>query len=102
MYEEGKVKDLNFVFIRANKDDFINKVLATRNYLIHYDTKLKDKVRICYYHSDGLGSKATLSNSVGNIVERYSYDVFGEPNRTSSVGNPYMFTGPTAMDIPTG
>ncbi len=23
----------------------------------------------------------------------YSYDVFGEPNRTSGVGNPYMFTG---------
>ncbi len=27
------------------------------------------------------------------VVERYSYDVFDEPNTTSSVGNPYMFTG---------
>jgi RHS repeat-associated protein len=27
------------------------------------------------------------------MVERYSYDVFGEPNRVSGVGNPYMFTG---------
>lgn len=27
------------------------------------------------------------------IVERYSYDVFGKPNRTSTVGNRYMFTG---------
>jgi RHS repeat-associated protein len=26
-------------------------------------------------------------------VERYSYDVFDEPNRTSDVNNPYMFTG---------
>jgi len=26
-------------------------------------------------------------------VEAYSYDVFGEPNTTSSLGNPYMFTG---------
>ena len=93
MYAQGKVKGLNFIFIRANKDDFINKVLATRNYLIRYDTKLKDKVRIYYYYSDRLGSVAALSNNVGNIVERYSYDVFGEPNRTSSVGNPYMFTG---------
>jgi len=30
-------------------------------------------------------------NSV--IVETYSYDVFGEPSTTSSVGNPYLFTG---------
>ena len=46
-----------------------------------------------YYHFDGLGSVAALSNNSGDIVERYSYDVFGEPNTTSSVGNPYMFTG---------
>lgn len=48
---------------------------------------------IYYYHFDGLGSVVALSNTSGNMVERYSYDVFGEPNRTSSVGNPYMFTG---------
>jgi RHS repeat-associated protein len=46
-----------------------------------------------YYHFDVLGSVIALSNTSGNIVERYSYDVFGEPNRVSSVGNPYMFTG---------
>jgi len=26
-------------------------------------------------------------------MERYSYDVLGEPNRVSSVDNPYLFTG---------
>ncbi len=46
-----------------------------------------------YYHFDGLGSVTSLSNSSGGIVERYSYDVFGEPNRVSSIGNPYLFTG---------
>ena len=48
-----------------------------------------------YYHFDGLGSVVALSNSTGSIhvVERYSYDVFGEPNRTSGIDNPYMFTG---------
>lgn len=45
-----------------------------------------------YYHFDGLGSVAVLSNVNGEIVERYSYDVFGEPNRVSDVNNPYMFT----------
>jgi len=48
---------------------------------------------VYYYHFDGLGSVTALSDENGNIVERYSYDVFGEPNRVSSVGNPYMFTG---------
>jgi RHS repeat-associated protein len=48
---------------------------------------------VYYYHFDGLGSVAALSNIVGDTVERYSYSVFGEPNRVSGVGNPYMFTG---------
>ena len=30
-----------------------------------------------YYHFDGLGSVVALSDVTGNIVERYSYDVFG-------------------------
>jgi len=29
--------------LKGNKDKFISKVLATRNYLIHYDSKLKDQ-----------------------------------------------------------
>jgi RHS repeat-associated protein len=45
-----------------------------------------------YYHFDGLGSVVALSDSNTNVVEQYSYDVFGEPNTTSSIGNPYMFT----------
>ena len=46
-----------------------------------------------YYHFDGLGSVAALSDINNVIVETYSYDVFGEPNRVSDVNNPYMFTG---------
>ena len=55
-----------------------------------------------YYHFDGLGSVVALSNTYGNVAERYSYNVFGEPNirgpsgeprATSQYGNPYMFTG---------
>jgi RHS repeat-associated protein len=46
-----------------------------------------------YYHYDALGSVVALSNSAGNVVESYTYDVFGRPDTTSSVGNPYMFTG---------
>jgi len=48
---------------------------------------------VYYYHFDGLGSVAALSNINNVVVESYSYDVFGEPNTASSIGNPYMFTG---------
>ncbi|MBD3350528.1 MAG: hypothetical protein GF364_03480 [Candidatus Lokiarchaeota archaeon] len=47
---------------------------------------------VYYYHFDGLGSVAALSNNNKEIIERYSYDLFGEPNRSSDVNNPYMFT----------
>jgi RHS repeat-associated protein len=48
---------------------------------------------VYYYYYDGLGSVMALATSDGTIAERYSYDVFGTPNTTSSVGNPFMFTG---------
>ncbi len=46
-----------------------------------------------YYHYDGLGSVIALSNTDGEIEEQYSYDVYGKPDTTSSIGNPYLFTG---------
>jgi len=52
-----------------------------------------DNNKIYYYHFDGLRSVVTLSDNNGNVVETYSYDVYGQPSTTSSVGNPYMFTG---------
>ncbi len=54
-----------------------------------------------YYHFDGTGSVIALSNINGNVVERYSYDVFGEPNRVSNIGNPYLFTA-RAYDAESG
>jgi RHS repeat-associated protein len=48
---------------------------------------------VYYYHFDGLGSVAALSNNNGNVVEQYSYSEFGTPSITSSIGNRFMFTG---------
>jgi len=48
---------------------------------------------VYYYHFDGVGSVIALSDVNSVIVERYSYDVFGAPNTTSGIGNPYLFTG---------
>lgn len=36
-----------------------------------------------------------------NTVETYSYDVYGQPDTTSSAGNPYIFTG-RRLDEETG
>lgn len=43
--------------------------------------------------NDSLGSVSALANNNGVVAETCSYDVYGEPNNASSVGNPYMFTG---------
>ncbi|MDP2938467.1 MAG: RHS repeat-associated core domain-containing protein [Candidatus Omnitrophota bacterium] len=46
-----------------------------------------------YYHYDGLGSVTNLTDTSGNVVESYSYDVYGLPNQTSQIGNRFYFTG---------
>ena len=46
-----------------------------------------------YYHYDGLGSVTNLTDSSSATVESYSYDAFGKPNTTSSIGNTRFFTG---------
>jgi RHS repeat-associated protein len=55
-----------------------------------------------YYHFDGLGSVAALSDVNNVSVERCAYDVFGRPTirdvngveiAESALANPYLFTG---------
>lgn len=54
-----------------------------------------DSNTVYYYHFDGLGSVIALSDQNADLVESYSYDVFGKPSNTSAsdVNNPYLFTG---------
>jgi RHS repeat-associated protein len=54
-----------------------------------------------YYHYDGQGSVVALSNVNKQVVESYSYDSYGNPTGSSSVGNPYFFTGRN-LDTETG
>jgi RHS repeat-associated protein len=55
-----------------------------------------------FYHANSIGSIAALTDEAGQVVERYTYDVYGQagirdsgggPITTSGVGNPYTFTG---------
>jgi RHS repeat-associated protein len=55
-----------------------------------------------YYHSDGLGSVTDITDSSGALIEKYSYDIYGNAIikdasgnvlSQSAIGNRYMFTG---------
>jgi len=55
-----------------------------------------------YYHHDALGSVRTLTDSAGDVVEKYGYDAFGTPTiksaadtvlNSSAVGNRFLFAG---------
>jgi len=63
-----------------------------------------------YYHFDGLGSVAAISDANAAVVEKYEYDVFGGTTikdasdnvlTESAIGNPYGFTG-RRLDTETG
>ncbi len=55
-----------------------------------------------YYHTNNLYNVRALTDSNGDVVERYRYTAYGEPTilddqgnerQRSAVGNPYMFQG---------
>ncbi|MDD4049033.1 MAG: DUF4329 domain-containing protein, partial [Clostridia bacterium] len=47
-----------------------------------------------YYHQDGLGSTVAITDTNGNILNEYTYDVFGEPHIVKeTVENSILFTG---------
>ncbi len=63
-----------------------------------------------YYHYNALGSVTEITDSSGELVEKYSYDAYGEvsitdgqgkPLSESGLSNPYFFTG-RRLDTETG
>ena len=47
-----------------------------------------------YYHVDGLGSTAELTDTIGNVVSSSRYDAFGvQTQQTGAVNNKYLFAG---------
>ena len=63
-----------------------------------------------YYHKNGLGSIATVTDSAGVVSENYAYNGFGKVSiydlyfnalDSSAIHNPYMFTG-RRLDEETG
>ena len=46
-----------------------------------------------YYHADDLYNVCALTDATGNVAETYDYADYGKPTATTTVGNPYLFTG---------
>ncbi len=47
-----------------------------------------------YYHTDGLGSTRVLTNSLGQVVDNYTYDAYGRLlSSTGTSSNSYQFAG---------
>jgi RHS repeat-associated protein len=47
-----------------------------------------------FYHTDGLGSTRLITDNVGLITDRYTYDAFGELlNQDGTFGNSFGFAG---------
>ena len=53
-----------------------------------------DSNAVYYYHYDALGSVVALSDSAGDTVQLYEYDVYGQPAASDpNHTNPFLFTG---------
>jgi hypothetical protein len=48
---------------------------------------MADSAAVHWYFFDGLGSVVALGKTNQPVEEKYTYDVFGEPNRVSALGN---------------
>ena len=47
-----------------------------------------------YYHFDGLGSTACLTDAAGSVTDRYDYTAYGEQlSATGSTPNPFRYVG---------
>jgi len=67
----------------------------TKNYLYAGDLygRIGPAGRL-FYHADGLGSVSVVSGVYGEVLNRYTYDPFGNPLTVNeTVDNPFRFTG---------
>jgi RHS repeat-associated protein len=87
--------DANSPVFDPNADLVADNVINLQDLEALADSWLTDGKRgeDYYYHYDGLGSVIALTDSAGHLTENYAYDVYGRANTTSSISNPYLFTG---------
>jgi RHS repeat-associated protein len=102
-FAQSWLLDINDLGFDPNADLVADNVIDLQDVKALADSWLTDGNRSedYYYHYNGLGSVIALSDSAGHLTESYAYDVYGCVNMSSSVGNPYLFTG-RQFDAETG
>jgi RHS repeat-associated protein len=57
-------------------------------------SKITPSNEVYYYHYDGIGSTIGMSDSLGNMVNKYAYDAFGKVlNEEETIPNPFKYVG---------
>ena len=72
-----------------------NKLIASYVHGPNIDEPLSAKIKRdwIYYHADGLGSITTLTSHMGNVVQRYEYDSFGNMSlKPHFIKQPFTYT----------
>jgi RHS repeat-associated protein len=72
-----------------------NRLIASYVHGPNIDEPLSAEIRRdwIYYHADGLGSITTLTSHMGNVVQKYEYDSFGNMTPTPKwIKQPYTYT----------
>ena len=95
---EGNGAASRFVFDQADEIAMLqgdNRTwTAVFGYGIDKPLAIRSGSKVGYYHPDGLGSTARLTDSGGKALADYQYDEFGAPIHSSSgIVNPFTYTG---------
>ena len=98
---DGVTKMTTTTYVYDNEDIALeitnNGTTTTTNRYIHgpgidEPLALERNGQFYFYHQDGLGSITAITDSSRNIVQRYTYESFGNPRSTTSFQNSYQYT----------
>lgn len=74
--------------------DTSGKITAYYVYGLGLISKITPDGKAYYYHYDGIGSTIAITDSLGNIVNKYAYDAFGSVLKSEEqISNPFKYVG---------
>lgn len=74
--------------------DTSGKITAYYVYGLGLVSKITSEGKAYYYHYDGLGSTIAITDSSGNIVNKYAYDAFGSVLKSEEqISNSFKYVG---------
>lgn len=98
---DGVTKTTTTTYVYDNEDIAIEIVndgsTTTTNRYVHgpgldEPLALERNSQFYFYHADGLGSVTAITDSSRAVVQRYTYESYGNPRPTTNFQNSYQFT----------